>query len=130
MRRAIAKRLAQVGADGKPPTIFDRIIAGDVPAKKVYEDTLVLAFHDIAPQAPVHVLLIPKQRDGLTQLKFAEERHAAVLGHMLVTAPLVARLAGIDDYRLVINDGLGAGQSVFHLHMHIFGGRNLSWPPG
>ena len=118
-----------MGADGKPPTIFDRIIAGDVPAKKVYEDTLVLAFHDIAPQAPVHVLLIPKQRDGLTELKFAEERHAAVLGHMLVTAPLVARLAGIDDYRLVINDGLGAGQSVFHLHMHIVSGERFRASP-
>eukprot|EP00644_Phytophthora_capsici_P008096 jgi/Phyca11/574037/estExt2_Genewise1.C_PHYCAscaffold_580201 len=105
-------------------TIFDKIINGQIPAKIAYEDEQCLAFHDVNPQAPVHILLIPKKRDGLTQLAHAQERHEAVLGHLLYTAKLVAKL------RIVINDGEDGCQSVFHLHLHLLGGRKLGWPPG
>ncbi len=110
-------------------TIFDKIVKGEIPSTKVFEDEVVLAFKDINPAAPVHVLLIPKNRDGLDRLSNAEERHKDLLGHMMVTAPKVAKAAGLSDYRLVINDGAGAGQTVFHLHMHILGGGGLKWPP-
>jgi histidine triad (HIT) family protein len=110
-------------------TIFDRIVKGDIPCTKVYEDESVLAFKDINPAAPVHVLLIPKNRDGLDRLSLAEDRHKDLLGHMMVSVPKVAKASGLDDYRLVINDGAKAGQTVFHLHMHIIGGGPLNWPP-
>jgi histidine triad (HIT) family protein len=110
-------------------TIFDKIVKGDIPSSKVYEDGRVLAFKDINPAAPVHVLLIPKNRDGLDRLSDAEERHKDLLGHMMVTVPKVAKAAGIGDYRLIINDGARAGQTVFHLHMHILGGGAMKWPP-
>jgi histidine triad (HIT) family protein len=97
----------------------------------VYEDDLVLAFRDIAPTAPTHVLLIPKRRDGLSQLQKATAEHKQILGHMLaIGVPAVAANEGLDSYRLVINDGEASCQSVFHLHMHIIGGKKLSWPPG
>jgi len=97
----------------------------------VYEDELVLAFRDIAPVAPTHVLLIPKRRDGLTQLQRATAEHKHVLGHMLAVAvPAIVAKDGLDSYRLVVNDGAQACQSVFHLHMHIIGGKALTWPPG
>ena len=110
-------------------TIFDKIVKGEIPSTKVYEDDLVLAFKDINPAAPVHVLLIPKHRDGLDRLSHAEDRHKALLGHMMVTVPKVAKASGLGDYRLVINDGARAGQTVFHLHMHILGGGQFTWPP-
>ena len=110
-------------------TIFDKIVKGDIPSSKVYEDNLVIAFKDINPVAPVHVLLIPKDRDGLDRLSLAEDRHKDLLGHMMVSVPKVAKAAGVSDYRLVINDGAKAGQTVFHLHMHIIGGGTFSWPP-
>jgi len=124
MLRSFARRMS-------PPaiTIFDKIVKGEIPSTKVFEDELVLAFKDINPAAPVHVLLIPKNRDGLDRLSNAEERHKDLLGHMMVTVPKVAKAAGLSDYRLVINDGAGAGQTVFHLHMHILGGGGLRWPP-
>ena len=97
----------------------------------VYEDELVLAFRDIAPTAPTHVLLIPKKRNGLTQLQFASAEHKAILGHMLaVGVPAVVAKEGLTSYRLVVNDGAAACQTVMHLHMHIIGGQDLSWPPG
>ena len=111
------------------PTIFDRIVKGEIPCTKVYEDDTVLAFKDISPVAPVHILLIPKQRDGLDRLSLAEERHKDLLGHMMVSVAKVATAVGLSDYRIVINDGAKAGQSVFHLHMHIIGGGTFSWPP-
>ena len=88
-----------------------------------------MAFRDINPAAPVHVLLVPKDRDGLDRLSCAEERHKALLGHMMVTVGKVAKAVGLSDYRLIINDGAGAGQTVFHIHMHIIGGAPLKWPP-
>jgi histidine triad (HIT) family protein len=110
-------------------TIFDKIVKGEIPCTKVFEDEKVLAFKDINPAAPVHVLLIPKNREGLDRLSYAEDRHKDLLGHMMVSVPKVAQAAGLSDYRLVINDGAKAGQTVFHLHMHILGGGPLKWPP-
>lgn len=97
----------------------------------MYEDELVLAFRDIAPVAPTHVLLIPKHRDGLTRLQHATAEHKPILGHMLaVGVPAIVEKEKLDSYRLVVNDGESACQSVFHLHMHIIGGKALTWPPG
>uniref|UniRef100_K3X428 HIT domain-containing protein n=1 Tax=Globisporangium ultimum (strain ATCC 200006 / CBS 805.95 / DAOM BR144) TaxID=431595 RepID=K3X428_GLOUD len=112
-------------------TIFDKIIKREIPAKIVFEDDQVLAFHDVNPQAPVHILIIPKVRDGLTQLVHAEERHEGVLGHLLHTAKVIAKQQQLDNgFRIVINDGQDGCQSVFHLHLHLLGGRKLGWPPG
>ena len=110
-------------------TIFSKIIRREIPADIVYEDELCLAFRDINPQAPVHVLLVPKQE--LARLSDAQPEHQALLGHLMVTAGKLARQLGVEDaFRLVVNDGAEAGQSVFHLHLHILGGRPFRWPPG
>merc|ERR1711964_198829 len=95
-------------------TIFDKIVRGDIPSKKVYEDDLCFAFHDVNPQAPVHILMIPKNRDGMSQLRFAKKKHEELLGHMMLKVAEIAKKVGLSDYRLVINDGAGAGQTVFH----------------
>ena len=90
-----------------------------------------LAFRDVSPQAPVHFLVLPKLRDGLTQLSKAEPRHEAVLGHLLAVAAKVAASEGLGSgFRVVINDGPDGCQSVYHLHLHVLGGRRLAWPPG
>lgn len=109
-------------------TIFQKIIDRDIPADIVYEDDIVLAFRDIAPQAPTHILVIPKK--PLAQLSHAKEDDAAMLGHLMLKATEIARDQGLEDYRFVVNNGAGAGQTVFHLHVHILGGRPLTWPPG
>jgi len=113
-------------------TIFGKIARKEIPSNVVYEDDQVLAFRDIAPQAPIHIVLIPKVKDGLTQLSRVEERHKALLGHLVYVAAEIARKEGLaeDGWRLVINDGRNAGQTVFHLHLHILGGREMAWPPG
>ncbi|DAZ95165.1 TPA: hypothetical protein N0F65_012419 [Lagenidium giganteum] len=112
-------------------TIFDKIIQRQIPAKIVFEDSKCLAFHDVNPQAPVHILIIPKERDGLTQLSKSEERHESILGHLLHTAKVVAEQQKLDNgFRIVINDGVDGCQSVYHLHLHLLGGRKLGWPPG
>ncbi|PON58570.1 Histidine triad (HIT) protein [Parasponia andersonii] len=126
-----AAKAAAVDADSGAPTIFDKIIAKEIPASIVYEDDKVLAFRDINPQAPVHVLVIPKFRDGLTQLGKAEPRQVEILGQLLYAAKIVAEKEGIvDGFRVVINNGPDACQSVYHLHLHVLGGRRLKWPPG
>lgn len=109
-------------------TIFGRIARGEVPARIVYEDDRCLAFHDIDPKAPVHLLVIP--RKPIPRLSRAEAEDEALLGHLLLVAARVAREAGLSDARFVVNDGAGAGQTVFHLHVHVLGGRPLTWPPG
>ncbi len=111
-------------------TLFEKIVARQIPADIVYEDDLVLAFRDIKPQAPVHVLLVPKRL--IPRIAEAGIDDQALLGHLLLKAPEVARLAGIADsgFRLVINNGRDGGESVPHLHCHILGGRPLEWPPG
>jgi histidine triad (HIT) family protein len=110
--------------------LFCRIVAGEIPADVVHQDERALAFRDINPQAPAHVLVIP--RDHLESLDEATLRDEALLGHLLRVAARVANLEGLSEggYRTVINTGAGAGQSVFHLHLHVIGGRALSWPPG
>jgi len=110
-------------------TLFGKVIRREIPADIVYEDELCLAFRDINPQAPTHVLLIPKQE--IDKLSSADGADQALLGHMMLVAAKVARQLGVGDaFRLVVNNGAEAGQSVFHLHLHILGGRKLRWPPG
>ena len=110
-------------------TLFGKILRRELPADIVYEDELCLAFRDINPQAPTHVLLIPKQE--IARLSDAGAGDQALLGHLLLAANKVARQLGIEDaYRLVVNNGAAAGQSVFHLHLHILAGRPMRWPPG
>ncbi len=110
-------------------TIFGKIIRREIPATIVYEDDLCLAFRDVNPQAPVHVLLIPKK--PLAKLSEATPADHALLGHLLLKAKEVAADLGIgDQFRLVINNGAEVGQTVFHLHLHILGDRPFSWPPG
>lgn len=110
-------------------TIFSKIIDKSIPADIVYEDELCIAFKDINPQAPIHILLIPKE--PIKQLSKATASQQMLLGHLMVTAPKIAEKLGYkDSFRLVVNNGEKAGQTVFHLHLHIIAGRKLSWPPG
>lgn len=110
-------------------TIFTKIIAREIPAKIVYEDELCLAFHDVNPQAPIHVLLIPKKE--IPRLVDAKAEDQALLGHLMITANKIAQQLGVGDaFRLTVNNGADAGQSVFHLHLHILAGRAFKWPPG
>ncbi len=109
--------------------LFCRILRGETPAKKVYEDEHALAFEDIHPQAPTHVLIVPKRH--IAGLKEANAGDAQLMGHCQLVAARIARERGIEDgYRTVYNVGPKAGQSVFHLHLHLLGGRALHWPPG
>jgi histidine triad (HIT) family protein len=110
-------------------TIFSKILERSIPADIVYEDDLCLAFRDINPQAPTHILVIPKKPIG--KIADATDADQALLGHLLLAAGRIADDEGAADaYRLVINNGSGAGQTVFHLHIHILAGRPFSWPPG
>jgi histidine triad (HIT) family protein len=110
--------------------IFCKIVAGEIPATTLYSDEQAVAFRDVNPQAPVHVLVIP--RAHMESLDEAARRDEAPLGHLLRVAARVANEEGLSEtgYRTVINTGAGAGQSVFHLHVHVLGGRSLAWPPG
>ena len=111
-------------------TIFQKIIDGSIPADIVYETETVLAFRDINPQAPVHVLVIPKR--PISSVADAQSGDELILGQVMVAAAEVARLEGLEQagYRLIINHGDDGGQTVHHLHAHVMGGRKLSWPPG
>lgn len=111
-------------------TIFSKIIRKEVPANIVHEDDLCIAFHDVSPQAPVHVLVIPKK--PVVSLEHLEDGDAEMLGHLWVTIPKVAKKLGLSEngYRVVVNCGKDGGQSVDHLHYHLLGGRSLTWPPG
>ncbi|MFN6133595.1 MAG: histidine triad nucleotide-binding protein [Synechococcaceae cyanobacterium] len=109
-------------------TIFGRILRGEIPCDAVYSDDRCLAFRDVAPQAPVHLLVIP--REPIAQLAEAGPEHEALLGHLLLVAARVAKQEGLSGFRTVINSGAEAGQTVFHLHLHVLGGRELAWPPG
>jgi histidine triad (HIT) family protein len=110
-------------------TIFSKIIRREIPADIVYEDELTLAFKDVNPQAPVHILVIPKK--VIPNLAAAEADDTALLGHLLQTVKKVAAQSGLEQgYRVVINTGEDGGQTVHHMHLHILGGRQLSWPPG
>ncbi|MBF2000834.1 MAG: histidine triad nucleotide-binding protein [Synechococcales cyanobacterium C42_A2020_086] len=110
-------------------TLFSKIIRREIPADIVYEDNLCLAFRDINPQAPVHVLVIPKQ--PIAKLSDVESQDHALMGHLLLTVKRVADQLGLaNGYRVVINTGPEGGQTVYHLHLHLLGGRQMTWPPG
>lgn len=110
-------------------TIFGKIINREIKADIIYEDELALAFRDVAPQAPTHILVIPKK--PIPQISLAEDADRELLGHLLLVAKKVAELAGLQNgYRIVINDGKDGGQTVYHLHLHILGDRQMKWPPG
>jgi histidine triad (HIT) family protein len=111
-------------------TVFEKVVARELPAQIVYEDDQVLAFHDLKPQAPTHILIVPKK--PLARIAEAGTEDQALLGHLLLKAAEVAAQAGLRQggYRLVINNGPHGGESVPHLHCHILGGRFMGWPPG
>jgi len=111
-------------------TIFEKVAAHEIPAKIVFEDAAVIAFHDVNPQAPMHVLIVPKR--VIPRLAEAKEADQALLGKLLLTAARLARDLGVSEsgYRVVINSGPDAGESVPHLHVHLLGKRALAWPPG
>jgi len=124
--------MSEVGVappSGQVDTIFGKISRGEIPCKFIYEDEQCVAFHDINPQAPTHFLVIP--RKPITQISKAEDGDEALLGHLLLTARKVALQQGLDHgFRIIINDGKNGGQTVYHLHLHVLGGRPLGWPPG
>jgi histidine triad (HIT) family protein len=110
-------------------SIFQRIIDKEIPAKIVYEDETCLAFHDVAPQAPTHVLVIPKQE--IKSIDALTEGDAELIAHIWLVIRDVARQLNLSDgYRVVVNNGRDGGQSVDHLHFHLLGGRQMTWPPG
>lgn len=109
-------------------TIFSKIIDREIPADIIHEDEHSLAFRDINPQAPVHFLVIPKK--PIPKLSDATEEDRSLLGHLLLVANRLAAQEGLADFRLNVNNGAGASQTVFHLHVHVLGGRPFSWPPG
>ena len=110
-------------------TIFTKIINKEIPADIIYEDELALVFKDIQPQAPTHLLIIPKK--PIPKLSDASPEDQELLGHLMLVAGEVSRMLELDDtFRLVTNNGANAGQSVFHLHLHLLSGRSLTWPPG
>jgi histidine triad (HIT) family protein len=113
-----------------PATVFDKLLSGEWPTDKLYEDDQCLAFKDVTPQAPVHFLIIPKKRDGLIKLSNAREDQTALLGHLLYVAQSVGKKECPDGFRITINDGKDGAQSVYHLHLHVMGGRQMQWPPG
>ncbi len=110
-------------------TIFSKIIDREIPADIVFEDKFCLAFRDVNPQAPVHILVIPKK--AIARIIDATDEDQTLLGHLFLAANKIARQEGIEDaFRLVVNNGESVGQSVFHLHIHILAGRSFTWPPG
>jgi histidine triad (HIT) family protein len=111
-------------------TIFQRILRKEIPARLVHEDEHCIAFHDINPQAPTHILIIP--RKPLSGVDSMSDEDVPLVGHLVKVARDLARSQGIADggYRLVINNGVAAGQTVFHFHVHLMGGRTFQWPPG
>lgn len=108
--------------------LFCKIIAGDVPSQKAYEDELCYAFYDIDPQAPTHLLVIPKAH--IPSVSAVDESNQAVVGHIFAVIAKLTKELGLDSYRVVSNIGEQAGQSVLHLHFHVLAGRDMTWPPG
>jgi len=108
--------------------LFCKIASGGIPSKQAYSDERVYAFHDIAPKAPTHILVVPRQH--IAKLSEARREDEGLIGELVGRAAAIARELGLDHYRLVLNNGEEAGQSVFHLHFHLMGGRTFKWPPG
>ncbi|KAK9408693.1 histidine triad nucleotide-binding protein 2 mitochondrial [Crotalus adamanteus] len=120
---------AQCAAEQPGPTVFSRILDGSIPAHVLYEDDQCMAFRDVSPQAPVHFLVIPRR--PLARLSRVAASDAQLLGHLLVVASQTAKAEGLSEgYRVVINEGKHGAQSVYHLHLHVLGGRQMGWPPG
>ena len=113
-----------------PDCIFCKIIEKKIPSKTVYEDEYAIAFEDVRPQAPTHLLIVPKKH--ISEIHSMTENDRDLIGHLFFCARTIAQERGLDaqGYRLVINNGAGAGQTVFHIHLHILSGRRFSWPPG
>ncbi len=109
-------------------TIFSRIIKGELPCDEVFSDDKCIAFRDVQPQAPIHILVIPKK--PIISLIEAGEEDKELLGHLLLVSKKIAKKEGLGNWRTVINTGSEAGQTVFHLHIHVIGGREMKWPPG
>ena len=110
-------------------SIFTKILDGEIPGDILFEDEVCFAIKDINPQAPIHILIIPKKT--VEKVSDAESDDKEMLGHLLLVSKAIANEQGLDDnYRLIINNGAKAGQSVFHIHVHLLGGRSLNWPPG
>ena len=110
-------------------TLFEKIINKEIPADIIYEDEISIIIKDISPQAPTHLLIIPKK--VIPKLSYASKEDKDVLGHLMLLAGRIAEELGLDEtFRLVVNNGAAAGQSVFHLHLHLLSGRPLNWPPG
>uniref|UniRef100_A0A0K0E180 HIT domain-containing protein n=1 Tax=Strongyloides stercoralis TaxID=6248 RepID=A0A0K0E180_STRER len=122
------EKAQKASAESQSETIFDKIIRKEIPAKIIHEDDDTLAFHDVAPQAPIHFLVIPKQRISMFEkIKSGDEN---LLGKLMITAAKCASDLGLKEgYRVVINNGKHGCQSVYHLHLHVLGGRQLGWPP-
>lgn len=112
----------------KNDCLFCAIAAGEIPSNKVYEDELCYGFYDIAPQAPTHFLVIPKEH--ISSVAAVNAKNSAVVAHIFEVIAKVTKELGLDSYRVVSNIGEQAGQSVFHLHFHVLGGRDMTWPPG
>lgn len=121
---------AQNATPSGETTIFDKIVAGEIPCDKVFEDDKALAFRDVSPQAPTHILVIPKVRGRLCQISLAMEDDKDLLGHLFYVAGQVGQKECPAGFRLVVNEGKHGAQSVYHLHIHILGGRQMLWPPG
>jgi len=112
-----------------PDCVFCKILAGDIPSNRIYEDEFCIGFPDINPQAPTHFLIIPKEHIGSQAKALAE--HKPLLGHLMATAADLARALKLEKgYRVVVNTGEDGGQTVHHLHLHLLGGRHMAWPPG
>ena len=130
--------IAQIASSTDPainpnaPTFFDKLVKKEIPSTILYEDDKCMAFRDINPQGPVHFLVIPKNKDSLNRLSNAREDQKEILGHLMYTAQKVAHSEGLvpGGFRVVINDGPQGCQSVYHLHLHVIGGRQMEWPPG
>ena len=110
------------------PTVFTKIINKEIPADIVYEDDKCLAFKDLNPQAPVHILLIPKKE--IPSLAYLKEEDQDLMGYLMLKAVAIAKEQNLKGYRVVINTNAEGGQTVYHIHIHILGGRNMNWPPG
>ena len=112
-------------------TVFHKIITGEIPSTKVYENDDVYAFRDIQPCAPVHIIVIPKKMQGLNMLASAKEEHIPILGKLMYACTVIAKQEKLDNgYRVVVNCGKDGCQSVNYLHLHLFGGATFTWPPG
>ncbi|XP_053154748.1 adenosine 5'-monophosphoramidase HINT2 [Hemicordylus capensis] len=124
-----AAAAAAAGEEPGGPTVFSRIAEGALPADILYQDEQCVAFRDVAPQAPVHFLVIPRR--PISRISRVAESDAQLLGHLLVVASQTAKAQGLSEgYRVVVNDGRQGAQSVYHLHLHVLGGRQMGWPPG